>query len=521
MSNYTGEQTRVLEELEPIQHNPAMYIGDTAYRGLHHLALEVLSNSIDEAICGYGNEIIVTIHKDGSLSIQDQGRGIPVDIHPKYNIPTVEVLATKMSASGKFDPESNYSISAGLHGLGLKCVNALSEFTEITVIRDGHKYRQSYSFGVTQTPLVDLGKTNEHTGTTVHFKPSPKYFRETTTFDPNNLKQRLQEFSYLATGIKFIFINEITSEDIIFVSSHGLADMLADNIQEKEPVLSKPIYITGTAPAMYKDGSKTSTMSIELIMHFMNVRDEFIKTFANLAPTPQGGTGLTGFRTALTRAVNDTARQLGIFKDSSANTSAKELSEGLYMIMSIKHPSPTYQGQTKDALTNPDVQVGVSQIVYNYLMEYFEQNPKEFRLLIDYLKAQRRLKDQMKQYKDTLLNQGNKTTNNLKLAASGKLAGCTSSNADECEIMLVEGDSAGGTAKLARDKRTQAVYGMRGKGLNVERSTQTQVLQNQEYKDLIIALGCGILDNYDHKKLKYKKVIIASDADPDNLPHYI
>lgn len=439
MSNYTGENIEMLTGLQPIQHNPAMYIGDTFYKGLHHLVLEVLSNSVDEALSGYGKLITVTIHKDGSLSIQDQGRGIPVEFNSKYNMNALEMLATIMNVGGKFNPENNYKVSAGLHGLGLKCVTALSEFTNITSIRNGHKYTQSFSFGKIQTPLVDHGATKEHTGTTIHFKPSNRWFKETTKFDPNNIAARLQEFSYLITGVKFILNDEKHDKKLEFISSNGLADMLNDNIQEKEPIFSKPIYISGTAPAVYKDGSGTSTMSMEAVLHILNTRDEFVKTFANLAPTPQGGTGLTGFRMALTRAVNDTARQLGIFKDTASNTSAKELSEGLHLILSIKHPSPTYQGQTKDALTNPDAQTGVSQIVYSYLMEYFEQNPKEFRLLIDYLKAQRRLKDQMKQYKDTLLNQGNKTTNNLKLAASGKLAGCTSTNYDECEIMLVEG----------------------------------------------------------------------------------
>lgn len=513
-TGYTADNTRVLSGVDPIKQNPSMYIGSTGSFGLHHLVLEIVSNSVDEALGGFGSRIITHIYKDGSISIQDFGRGIPVDNNKEYNLPGVEVLFTKMNSSGKFDKDTNYKFSAGLHGLGSKIVNALSLFTHVTIVRDGVKYYQEYAEGYKKTELLVLGKTKEPNGTTVHFKPNPLIFKEVSEFDRHTIIRMLKNIAYLNSGLYMQFIDD--RDDPIDASYHyqdGLYAMLKDTIGDTaKQILPNPIRFVQNHPVVLKDG-RTSEMQVEIVFTYVDSNfdgSSSIKGYANIAPTPGGGTHITGFKIGLTRAINDVAKSMQLFKANTENLSGNETSNGLVAIVSVKHPSPEFEGQTKDKLNNSEIQSIVSSMVYNNLKNMFDDHPKIPTLIITRLLEQRRLRDSLKRYKEALTTKSNTA---IKLVASGKLAHCQSTNAKECEIFLVEGDSASGTGKAARDRKYQAIMALRGKVLNVETATTIAALENQEIKDLIIGLGCGVQDKFDINKLKYHKVIIATDAD--------
>lgn len=435
---YDANSIKVLSGVEPIKQNPSMYIGSTGSFGLHHLILEIVSNSVDEALGGYGNEIITTIYKDGSVSVKDFGRGIPVGINKEHNKPGLEVLFTTMNAGGKFDKESNYKFSAGLHGLGAKIVNALSLFTIVTVNKDGYKYKQTFAEGFKQSELLNLGKTNEPNGSTVHFKPDPNVFKEVSEFDKKIVIRMLKNIAYLNSGLTMKFTDERDNTNATYHYTSGLLDMLKDTIGEtNKQILPSPIKLTNTSEVILKDG-RHSEMQTEIVLTYIDSSTDIqaIRGYANIAPTPGGGTHITGFKMGLTRAINETARTMQLFKANTENLSGNETSEGLVSIVSVKHPSPEFEGQTKDKLNNADVQSIISSFVYNSLKNMFDDNPKLAALIITRLLEQRRLKDSLKRYKEALTNKSNNT---IKLAASGKLAHCQSTNAKECELYIVEG----------------------------------------------------------------------------------
>lgn len=512
MQKYDANSIKKLTGVEPIKQNPSMYIGSTGSFGLHHLILEIVSNSVDEALGGFGNTIETRIYKDGSVSIKDYGRGIPIGINKELNRPALEILFTEMNAGGKFVKESNYKFSAGLHGLGAKIVNALSIFTFVTVVKEGIKYQQKFAFGFKETELLNLGKTTEPNGTTVHFKPDPMVFKEVSEFDKNTVIRMLKNIAYLNSGITMKFTDDRDGTNATYSYKHGLLDMLRDSIGDTgKQLLPEPIRLLDTAQVTLKDG-RVSEMQTEVVLTYIDSTSDIqaIRGYANIAPTPGGGTHITGFKMGLTRALNETARNMQIFKANTENLSGNETSEGLVAIVSVKHPSPEFEGQTKDKLNNGDVQSIISSFVYNTLKNLFDDNPKLATIIITRLLEQRKLKDSLRRYKEALTNKSN---NAIKLAASGKLAHCQSTIAKECELYIVEGDSAAGTAKVARDRKYQAIMSLRGKVLNVETATSIAALENQEIKDLIIGLGCGVQDKFDINKLRYHKVIISADSD--------
>ncbi|MDR1947547.1 MAG: DNA topoisomerase (ATP-hydrolyzing) subunit B [Desulfovibrio sp.] len=499
---YNASSITVLEGLAAVRKRPAMYIGSTDGRGLHHLVYEVVDNSIDEAMAGFCSRISVRLHVDGSCSVSDNGRGIPVDIHPKEGIPAVEVVMTRLHAGGKFDNQS-YKVSGGLHGVGVSCVNALSESLEVTIRRAGRIYAQKYSRGVPLEPLRELGEAQTH-GTTVRFTPDDRIF-ETLEFSYEILRKRLEELAYLNNGLEIEFIDERTDEKEVFRFDGGIEQFVRDLNQGEAPV-HKVIYGNG----------ESQGMTAEFALQYNAGYKENTLTFANNIRTKEGGTHLVGFRTALTRAINNYQKNSEQGKKLKITLSGDDVREGLTAVVSVKLPEPQFEGQTKTKLGNSEAAGIVGTIVYDKLNAFFEENPKDIKLIIDKAVDAARARDAARKAKDLVRRKGALSDNSLP----GKLADCQSKDPSESELFIVEGDSAGGSAKQGRDPRRQAILPLRGKILNVERTRFDKMLNNEEIKSLITAMGAGIglvggESDIDLSRLRYHTVAIMTDADVD------
>lgn len=513
VSEYGADQITVLEGLEAVRVRPAMYIGDTGERGYHHCVYEVVDNSIDEAMAGFCKHICVTLNRDGSCSVKDDGRGIPVDIHEKEGKPAVEVVLTKLHAGGKFG-NGGYKVSGGLHGVGVSCVNALSEWLEAEVRRNGHVYRIRFSRGKTTQPLQVVGDCDpSDSGTTVSFCLDNEIFRmpdgNVCQFDWDTLSKRLNELSFLNPGVEIRFIDELTQKDERYLHADGISGYIRSINEHKIPVNEKVISIEG----------RKDSVQVDVAMQYLEDKwDESIFTFANNINTVEGGTHLSGFRTALTRVVNAYARNSGMLKAKDENMTGEDIRSGLVCVISVKLPNPQFEGQTKTKLGNSDIDGVVNNLVGTSLSDFFDSNPKVAAAIVEKaLRSQKARKASAKVRSEVLGSGEAKGIHFL-----GKLADCTSRNASECELYLVEGDSAGGSAKQGRDRRTQAILPLRGKVLNVEKASIERVLENAEIKSLISAIGGGIeLDDpnsksrFDVTKIRYDKIIIMTDADVD------
>ncbi len=504
--DYSGSSIVVMKGLSAVRARPAMYIGSSDARGLHHLVYEVVDNSIDEAMAGFCTRIQIILHADNSVSVRDNGRGIPVDIHPEEGIPAVQVVMTVLHAGGKFD-KSSYAMSGGLHGVGVSCVNALSEWLVVSVRRDGFRYKQHYAEGEPQSEVLKEGETKE-TGTTIHFKPDEKIF-STTEYSYETLKKRFEELAYLNKGLEIECIDERTSEKQIFCADGGIRQFVQD-LNSGESGLHSVIVGEGTA-----DGEgKNKLIFIDFALQYTAGYRENIQTFANNIRTTEGGTHLMGFRTALTRAINGYIKgQADISKKlKGATLSGDDVREGLTAIISVKLPEPQFEGQTKTKLGNGEIAGMVATFVYDNLTKYFEENPKEIRLIVDKAIDAARARDAARRAKDLVRRKGALSDNSLP----GKLADCQSKDPAESELFIVEGDSAGGSAKQGRNPKNQAILPLRGKILNTERTRFDKILANKEVKALITAMGAGIGKNdTDLSRLRYHKIVIMTDADVD------
>ncbi len=496
---YTGERITVLEGLEPVRKRPSMYIGNVSTEGLHQLVYEVVDNSIDEALAGYCDHIQVTVHLDGSVTVEDNGRGIPVDIHEKEGLPAVEVVMTRLHAGGKFD-DAVYKVSGGLHGVGVSVVNALSEFLEVEIRRGGRIYFQRYERGQTKTPLEQIGETRRR-GTRVTFKPDPEIFTDTDlSFDI--LSQRMRELAFLNKGLRIDLIDERTSKEKNFHYEGGLIQFVEYLNRNKEPLHPEVIYIEG----------KRQDVVIEIALQYNRTYNEKIFTFANNINTREGGSHLVGFKAGLTRSIKQYALQNKVPKPDVERMTGDDVREGLSAVVSVKLREPQFEGQTKTKLGNSDVKGMVETLSYEKLSAFFEENPKVIRAILDKVLEAMRAREAARKAKELTRRKGILSDHSLP----GKLADCQERDPEKSEIFIVEGDSAGGSAKQGRDRRFQAVLPLRGKILNVEKARFDKMLENQEIRTMISALGTGIgQDEFDPAKLRYHKIIIMTDADVD------
>ena len=496
---YGEEQIQVLEGLEPVRKRPGMYIGSTDERGLHHLVQEIVDNSIDEALAGYCNTIRVTINKDGSCSVEDNGRGIPTGIHHKEGVSSVELVLTKLHAGGKFGG-GGYKISGGLHGVGLSVVNALSEWLEVEVYQNGHVYKQVYNRGVPQRALAVVGDTDK-TGTKVTFYPDNEIF-ETIVFNYDNLKVRLRELAYLNKGLTISIRDEREEKPKFdeFCYEGGILHFVEDLNKNKETLFTSPVYFEET-----QDDS-----SIEVAIQYNDGYSETIFSYANNIHTEEGGTHLDGFKAALTKVINDAGHRLNILKEND-KLSGEDVREGITAVVSVKLTEPQFEGQTKTKLGNSSMRSFVQKATVEHLGTYLEENPSQARELILRCITAQKARDAARNARELTRRKGILESTTLP----GKLADCSEKRSELCEIYLVEGDSAGGTAKQGRDRRFQAILPLRGKILNVEKARLNRVLENEEIKSMITAFGCGIHDDFDESKLRYDRIICMTDADVD------
>ena len=496
---YGQEQIQVLEGLEPVRKRPGMYIGSTDERGLHHLVQEIVDNSIDEALAGYCNAIRVTINADGSCSVEDNGRGIPTGIHVKEGISSVELVLTKLHAGGKFGG-GGYKISGGLHGVGLSVVNALSEWLEVEVYQNGHVYKQIYNRGVPQRALAIVGDTDK-TGTKVTFYPDGDIF-ETVIFNYDNLKVRLRELAYLNKGLTISIRDERETPPKFneFCYEGGILHFVEDLNRNKETLFEKPVYFE----------EEQDDSSIEVAIQYNDSYSETIFSYANNIHTEEGGTHLDGFKSALTKVINEAGHRLNILKGDD-KLSGDDVREGITAVISVKLTEPQFEGQTKTKLGNSGMRTFVMRATTEHLGTYLEENPSQARELILRCVTAQKARDAARNARELTRRKGILENTTLP----GKLADCSERRAELCEIYLVEGDSAGGTAKQGRDKRFQAILPLRGKILNVEKARLNHVLANEEIKSMITAFGCGIHDDFDESKLRYDRIICMTDADVD------
>lgn len=500
-NNYDSSAIQVLEGLEPVRKRPGMYIGSTDYRGLHHLVVEVVDNSIDEALAGYCDTIDVIINKDGSLSVQDNGRGIPTGIMEKEGVSAVEVVLTKLHAGGKFNGKG-YAISGGLHGVGLACVNALSEWLEVEVKQNGHIYKQVFNRGIPQRALQIIGDTDiSDTGTRVTFYPDDEIF-ETINFDFNHLKDKFRETAYLNKGLKINF-SDFRGEEPKVVKFHyegGIICFVDDLNKNKNTLFENTIYFNG----------KSGTSEVEVAMQWNDGYSETINAYANNINTEEGGTHLDGFKFAIAKVINDYGKNNKILKENE-KLSGDDTREGLTAILSVKLTEPQFEGQTKTKLGNSEMRTIVSRIVTEEFGTYLEEHPKEAKELILKCVTAQRARDAARNARELTRRKGVLESTTLP----GKLADCSEKDPKLCEIYLVEGDSAGGSAKQGRDRRFQAILPLRGKILNVEKASMHKILDNQEIRTMITAFGCGVKQDYDESKLRYDRIICMTDADVD------
>ncbi len=511
MEQYNGSQIVVLEGLEAVRKRPGMYIGSTGSRGLHHLIWEILDNGIDEHLAGFCSCIDIVLQKDGGVSVTDHGRGVPVDIHPTKKIPTVRVVYTVLHAGGKFG-NTVYKVSGGLHGVGASVVNALSSKMIVEIKKDGKVYRDTYENGGRPTtelvqgllPIVGKCPKND-TGTKVTFYPDSTIF-ETVEFKPEVIIKRLRESAYLNKGLTINFIDEINGTEHIFYEEEGIKSFISyltgnalKDAAESKLLLSEPIYVEG----------KSGDIEVEVAFTYTNSYQEQINSYCNRINVVDGGTLVTGFKNALTRVMNKYARELGILKDKDENFDGKDIRNGLVAIVSIKHPDPQFEGQTKTKLGNTDAKGAVDDVFADEVTRYFDKNIEDLRAILDNTMKSYNARKAGDKARTAILKQLN------DLDTRSKLASCSSKKSEECEIYIVEGDSAGGTVKTARNRKTQAVLPLRGKILNVEKASLEKILVNNEIKTMIASFGCGIGDDFDINKLRYNKIIILTDADVD------
>ena len=498
--NYSADQIQILEGLEAVRKRPGMYIGSTSSKGLHHLVYEIVDNSVDEALAGYCDTITVTVNKDNSITVVDNGRGIPVDIQEKAGRPAVEVVFTILHAGGKFGG-GGYKVSGGLHGVGASVVNALSEWLEVVVYKEGKKYKQRYERGKVVEDMQVLGDTEKH-GTKVTFKPDKQIF-EDTVYDFEILKERLRETAFLTKGLKIILIDDREDQPVerIFHYEGGIKEYVEYLNRPHDVLYPEIIYCEGTKDDVY----------VEVAMQHNNSYTESCYSFVNNIITPEGGTHLIGFRNALTKTFNDYARKNKLLKDSEPNLSGEDIREGLTTIISIKIGEPQFEGQTKQKLGNSEARGAVDSIVSERLMIFLEQNPTVGKMIAEKAVLAQRARDAARKARDLTRRKTALETMSLP----GKLADCSDKDPANCEIYIVEGDSAGGSAKTARSRATQAILPLRGKILNVEKSRLDKILVNNEIKAMITAFGTGIHEEFDISKLRYHKIIIMTDADVD------
>ena len=495
--SYDENQIQVLEGLEAVRKRPGMYIGSTSSRGLHHLVYEIVDNSIDEALAGFCKNIKVTINNDNSIRVIDDGRGMPVGIHPKMNKPTVEVIMTVLHAGGKFGG-GGYKVSGGLHGVGASVVNALSEKCIVTVKREGHIWKQEYEQGRVITDLEIVGDTEE-TGTSVYFKPDVEIFDE-TIYDFEILSQRLRELAFLNKGIHITLVDERDDKKEEFHYDGGIKSFVEYLNRNKESLHEQTIYVEGV-----KDG-----ISVEVALQYHDGYNENIFSFANNIDTIEGGTHLVGFKTALTRVLNDYAKRFGHLKDNDKNLSGDDIREGLTAVISVKISEPQFEGQTKTKLGNSEVRGIVDSIVGEGVGTFLEENPSVGKSIIDKALMAARAREAARKAREL-------TRKSVLERSSlpGKLADCSSKDPRECEIYIVEGDSAGGSAKQGRDRKFQAILPLRGKILNVEKQRLDRILNADTIRSMITAFGAGIGTDFDIEKIRYNRIIIMTDADVD------
>ncbi len=498
---YGASQIQVLEGLEAVRKRPGMYIGSTSARGLHHLVYEIVDNAVDEALAGFCDTIDVTINSDNSITISDNGRGMPVDTHPKVGIPAVEVIFTVLHAGGKFGGGA-YKVSGGLHGVGASVVNALSNWLEVKICRDGKIYGQRYERGKTVKALEVIGtcKKSQH-GSTVTFMPDDTIFEE-TVFDFDTLKQRLRETAFLTKGIKINLKDEREEKhDVSFHYEGGIKEFVTYLNRGKTAIYDKVIYCEGTKDGVY----------VEVALQHNDSFTESTYSFVNNIITPEGGTHLAGFKNAITKTFNDYARKNKFLKESEPNLSGDDIREGLTAIISIKIEDPQFEGQTKQKLGNSEARGAVDTIVAEQMTYFLEQNPSVAKVICDKAVLAQRARAAARKARDLT----RRKTALEGMALPGKLADCSNKNPELCEIYIVEGDSAGGSAKTARSRDTQAILPLRGKILNVEKARLDKIYANAEIKAMITAFGTGIHDDFDISKLRYHKIIIMTDADVD------
>ena len=504
MDKYDGSQIVILEGLEAVRKRPGMYIGSTGTRGLHHLIWEILDNGIDEHLAGFCTQLGITLTRDGGVVIEDNGRGVPVDIHPTKKIPTVRVVYTILHAGGKFN-NSVYKVSGGLHGVGASVVNALSKSMIVEVKKDGKIYRDEYKDG--GKPVVKLengllpvvGKcAKSDTGTKVTFYPDDTIF-ETVEFKPETIKKKLKEIAYLNKNLKIVFKDEHTGETMTFLEEYGIQSYVAYINRDATLLHKDVIYVEGTS----------GDIEVEVAFQYTASFSEQINSYCNRINVTDGGTLVTGFKMALTRVMNQYARELGYLKNNEENYDGKDIRNGLVAIVSIKHPDPQFESQTKNKLGNTDAKTAVDEVFSQEVQRYFDKNVEVLKSILDNVRKSYKARTASDKARRSVLKEL------MNVDTKSKLAACTSKKAEECEIYIVEGDSAGGTVKTARNRRTQAVLPLRGKILNVEKAPLEKILLNNEIKSMIASFGCGIGDDFDIKKLRYDKIIILTDADVD------
>jgi DNA gyrase subunit B len=505
-TDYKASNIQVLEGLEAVRKRPSMYIGDTASRGLHHLINEVVDNSIDEALAGHCDTILIKIHEDGTITIDDNGRGIPVDMHEKLGMPAIEVVLTKLHAGGKFDKDS-YKVSGGLHGVGVSCVNALSIMFRAEVHREGEVHVMEFSKGATTQPLKTVGKT-DRTGTIITFRPDAEIFTQTTEFKFDIIADRMRELAFLNPQITIELVDEREEDEElgkeIFHYPGGVKDFVKYLDESREPLMDEPIFIQG----------EMENVPVELSIQYNRSYTENVHSYVNNINTREGGTHISGFRRALTRSLKSYAEKNGIIKaNSKIQISGEDFREGLTAVLSVKVAEPQFEGQTKTKLGNSEVQSVVEVLVYEKLNEFLEQNPKTAKKVLEKVVLAAEAREAARKARQLIQRKSVMSGGGLP----GKLADCSINDPEHCEIYLVEGDSAGGSAKMGRNRSFQAILPLRGKILNVEKAKINKILENKEIQAMITALGAGLghEEEFNLEKLRYHKLIIMTDADID------
>jgi DNA gyrase subunit B len=497
---YTAKDIQILSGLEPVRMRPAMYIGSTGIEGVHHLLKEIVFNSIDEAIMGYCDEIKVTLLSRNRVKVEDNGRGIPVDIHPQTKKSALETIVTTLHAGAKFGGKV-YVCTGGLHGVGISAVCALSKYMKVQVFRDGYEYYQEYSRGKPTTKVTKVGKTKKR-GTTVIFEPDPEIFKE-IRFDREKILDFLRQQAFLNKGLKIIFSDQRVKppENYTFYFEGGILSYLKYLVSGQERIMKNIFYCSGQ-----KNG-----ILVEAAFCYTDEYESYEEAFANNVFNPQGGTHLTGFRTALTKTFNEYARKNGLLKEDDENLTGEDIREGLTAVVSVKIENPQFEGQTKSKLGNPEAKVAVEAVVSEAILDFFEKNPSDARAILQKCILAQKARKAAKAARETVLRKG--ILEGLSLP--GKLADCTTKNPEEAELFIVEGESAGGSSRQARDRHFQAILPLRGKILNVERARLDKILASKEIRSLIIALGTAIAEDFDIEKIRYHRIIIACDADVD------